>query len=135
LTDDQRQPRIAAEAEAVERIFGLLRAGRIEWFSSPALEAETSGNPDAERRYEVAVLLTLATDKVPLDSQIIQRAVDLEALGYGAFDALHLSCAEAGGAEVLLTTDDRFIRRSARAVGSPRVRVLNPVEWVLEQGV
>ena len=59
----------------MERIFGLLRAGRIEWLSSAALAAETSGNPDAERRYEVEVLLTLATDTVPLDSQIIQRAV------------------------------------------------------------
>ena len=130
LTDDQRQPRIAAEAEAVERAFGLLRAGRIEWLSIAVLEAETSGNPDAERRHEVEVLLTLATGTIPLDSQIIQRAVDLEALGYGAFDALHLSCAEAGGAEVLLTTDDRFIRRAARGTGSPRVRVLNPVEWL-----
>jgi hypothetical protein len=75
LTDDQLQPRIVVEADAVERIFGLLRAGRIEWLSSAALAAETSGNPDAERRYEVEVLLTLATDTVPLDSQIIQRAV------------------------------------------------------------
>jgi len=50
---------------------------------------------------------------------------ELEAHGYGDFDALHSSAAEAGNADVLLTTDDRFIKRAARAVGSPRVRVLN----------
>ena len=133
LTDDQSQSRIAEEAEAVEKILRLLRDGEIEWLSSTVLKAETSNNPDAERRHEVEVLLSLATDTITLDSQIIRRATELEAAGYGAFDALHLSSAEAGMADVLLTTDDRFIRRADRAVGSPRVRVLNPVEWLREQ--
>src|ERR1700694_5803636 len=53
----------------------------------------------------------------------------------GAFDALHLSSAEFGDANVLLTTDDRFIKRAARGVGSPRVRVVNPVTWVRESAV
>ena len=79
------------------------------------------------------VLLSLATNTIPLDSQIIDRAKELEALGYGAFDALHLSSAEAGLVDVLLTTDDRFIKRATRTVGLPRVRVLNPVEWLREQ--
>lgn len=57
-------------------------------------------------------------------------ATELEVAGYGAFDALHLSSAEAGMADVLLITDDRFIRLANRAVGSPRMRVLNPVELV-----
>jgi predicted nucleic acid-binding protein len=133
--DDQSQPRIAEEAEAVEQILRFQRAKTIEWLSSTAVKAETSNNPDAERRYEVEVLLMLATETIPLDSQIIQRAKELEAVGYGAFDALHLSSAEAGMAEVLLTTDDRFIKKAARAVGSPRVRVLNPVEWLRAQGL
>ena len=133
LTDDQSQARIAEEAEAVERILRLLRDGVIEWLSSTVLKIETSNNPDAERRQEVEVLLSLATDTIPLDDQMIQRATELEAAGYGAFDALHLSSAEAGLADVLLTTDDRFIRRADRAVGLPRVRVLNPVEWLREQ--
>jgi predicted nucleic acid-binding protein len=132
LTDDQNQPRIAEEAEAVEQILRLLRANTIEWLSSTALEAETSNNPDPERRGQVQVLLLLATSTVPLDGQIVQRAKELEAAGYGAFDALHLSSAEAGFAEVLLTTDDRFIKKAARGVGLPRVRVLNPVEWLRE---
>jgi predicted nucleic acid-binding protein len=135
LTDDQGQPRIARKAEAMQRIFRLVLAKAIQWSSSTALEAETGSNPDPERRYEVEVLLLLATDSIPLSSEIVQRAKELEALGYGAFDALHVSSAEAGAAEVLLTTDDRFIKRAARAVGSPRVRILNPVEWLREQEV
>lgn len=80
LTDDQSQPRIAQEAEAVEQILRLLRAKTIEWFSSTVLEAETHNNPDAERRYEVEVLLLLATRTIRLDSQMIHRAKELEAL-------------------------------------------------------
>ncbi len=123
LTDDHSQARIAEEAEAVERILRLLRDGVIEWLSSTVLKIETSNNPDAERRQEVEVLLSLATDTIPLDDQMIQRATELEAAGYGAFDALHLSSAEAGMADVLLTTDDRFIdglieRLAYRACGS-----------------
>jgi hypothetical protein len=109
LTDDQSQPRVAAEAE-------------------------TNRNPEQERRHEVGALLLQATETISLDSGIIQGAQKLETLGYGAFDALHLSPAESGFANVLLTTDDRFIKRASRAIGSPRVRVLNPVEWLREQG-
>ena len=135
LTDDQSQPRNAEEAEAVEQILRLLRAKAFEWLSNAALNAETSKNPDEERRSEVEVLLLLATKTISIDGQIIQRATELEAHGYGGFDALHLSAAEAGRADILLTTDDRFIKKAGRAVGSPRVRVLNPVEWLLELGV
>lgn len=133
LTDDQDQQRIAEEAEAVEQIMRLLRTNTIEWLSNTVLEADTSNNPDPERRREVQVLLLLATNTIPLDGQIIERAKGLEAVGYGAFDALHLSSAEAGEADVLLTTDDRFIKRAARRIGSPHVRVVNPVEWLREQ--
>jgi predicted nucleic acid-binding protein len=56
----------------------------------------------------------------------------LEALGYGAFDALHLACAEQAAVDVLLTTDDRFIKQVGRRLGKPTIRVLNPVNWVQE---
>jgi hypothetical protein len=115
LTDEQSQPRIAQEAEAVEQILRLLRAKTIEWFSSTVLDAETNNSPDAERRYEVEVLLSLATRTIRPDSQMIHRAKELEVLGYGAFDALHLSAAEAGNAEVLL-----YHRRSTYQEGCPR---------------
>jgi len=133
LTDDQSQPRIAEEAEAVEQILQLLRANAIEWTSSVVLRAETSNNPDVERRRSVEVLLSLATHTIPLDGRIVQRAKELEAVGFGAFDSLHLSSAEAGTADVLLTTDDGFVKKAATDVGAPCVRVLNPVEWLREQ--
>jgi len=62
----------------------------------------------------------------------VERADELTALGYGAFDALHTACAEALLADHLLTTDDRFLRKAARHIGKPGVRVLNPVNWLAE---
>lgn len=52
--------------------------------------------------------------------------------GLRTFDALHLACAEAAGADVLLTTDDGFMRKASRGNGDPRVAVRNPLAWSQE---
>lgn len=53
----------------------------------------------------------------------------LEQIGYGPFDALHLAIAEDSGADVLLTTDDRFTRQANRGLGNPTIP-MNPVNWL-----
>ncbi len=135
LTDDQSQVRIREEAEAVEQILRLARLKAIEWLSSEALRTEVASNPDAERRDEVKVLLSFASETLSVDSHVVERAKALVGCGYGTFDALHLSIAESGSVDVLLTTDDRFIKLAVRGAGSPRVRILNPVEWLRESFV
>lgn len=130
--DDQRQPRIRLEAEAVRTVLADAAAGRIRWLTSTAVDLEVGRNPDAERRELIGELLTLATDRVVLAAADRSRARALEAAGLGAFDALHLRAAERGRADVLLTTDDRFIRRAARLDPGSPVRVLNPVTWLSE---
>ena len=130
ITDDQTQPRIRQEAEAVERILGRIRTGEIEWVSSEAIVDEIENNPDVDRRIENATLLTLASETVEVDIIAVRRASALAVAGYGAYDALHLACAEAAGADVLLTTDDRFVRLAARRVGQPAIPVRNPLFWI-----
>jgi hypothetical protein len=125
LTDDQMQLRIQQEAEAVEQILRRMQAGEIQWISSDALVDEIARNPDVERRLENAALLSIATQNVELDDLIASRAADLQMAGYGAYDALHLACAEGGASNALLTTDDGFIRRASRRDGKPLVAVLN----------
>jgi hypothetical protein len=46
----------------------------------------------------------------------------LETLGFGAFDALHIACAESAGAEVLLTTDDSLRLRALREASNLSVQ-------------
>lgn len=111
LTDNQMQSRIRHEAEAVESILGLMRRGRMLWISSEALIDEIDRNPDNDRRLKNTELLALASETVEVNDAIAARASALETAGYGAYDALHLACAEAAYVDVLLTTDDRFIAK------------------------
>ena len=58
------------------------------------------------------------------------RAKELGQLGFKAYDALHLACAEEGKAQVFLTTDDRLLRKAKRYRSLLHVRVENPVFWL-----
>lgn len=132
LTDDQTQLRIQQEAQAVELILSSVQSGEIEWISSDALAEEIDRNPSVERRLENMALLAIASEKVEVDDRIASRAADLQIAGYAGYDALHLACAEAARADVLLTTDDAFIRKASRGLGKPLVAVLNPLFWSQE---
>lgn len=129
LTDDQNQPRIHEEAGAVERILKLVRDGIVQWISSDALADEIDRNPDPERKFGNVALLAFTSEIVEENDQIARRAEALHRVGYGVFDALHLACAEAARVDVLLTTDDSFIRKASRGDGRPCVLVRNPLSW------
>lgn len=58
-----------------------------------------------DRRRKVELFLSVAAAKVVVSAQDRQRGRELEELGFGAFDALHVACAESGGADALLTTE------------------------------
>jgi len=126
LTDDQSQSRIQTEAEAVERVLHLVWSGEAEWKASIVLEAEIRRKPNGEGRNDALRLISLAGELLRPHRVSVERARALEALGYGAFDALHLACAEQATVDVLLTTDDRFIKQVGRRLGKPAIRGLNP---------
>jgi predicted nucleic acid-binding protein len=106
-----------------------VQAGELQWISSDALADEIERNPDVVRRLENAALLATAYESVAVDDRIAGRAADLQRAGYGAYDALHLACAEAARVDVLLTTDDAFLQKASRRDGQPRVAVSNPISW------
>jgi predicted nucleic acid-binding protein len=135
LTDDHSQARIREEAEAIEQVLAGVRRGTVDLVSSEALEDEVRRNSSMERRVEAQTILSLAAARIEIDGPIVVRAQDLVGLGYGPFDALHIAAAEFMGADVLLTTDDRLLKRSARKLGNPRIPVRNPLSWIKEQGL
>lgn len=128
--DDQGQERVRAEAEAVIRILHRIEKGRDELVTSDLLELEVSANRDSRRRRWVQESLRHATLRVVGTQLERGRASAVSALGFAAFDSLHVACAEAAHADVLLTTDDRFIRAARRSSGKLGVKVENPVEWI-----
>jgi predicted nucleic acid-binding protein len=130
--DDQHQPRIRLEAEAVLGLIQLTMLSELRWVASDVLVLESSRNPDTDRRTEVEVLLNTATSKVTAGMKEKQRAKGLQALGFGAFDALHIACAESAAADVLLTVDDRLRASAKRNLSQLAIRVENPAKWYPE---
>lgn len=132
LTDDQSQPRVRAEAEAVERIMRMMRSSVVIWVSSSILNVEVGRNPDPDRRREAQALLSFADELLVPETAEAKRAGEIEQLGFTAFDALHLASAERLKADVFLTTDDALMRRARRFGTMLRVRVENPIFWYQE---
>ena len=130
--DDQRQDRIRLEAEAVLLILEHCETDKWQWVSSAVVEEEVDNTPDRERRHRVRSMLRSAYVTVALTEAEIERAREIKAMGFRTYDALHLACAEQSGVDVFLTTDDRIIRTATRHTEKLKVRVANPLDWLLE---
>jgi predicted nucleic acid-binding protein len=129
--DDQSQPRIAIESAAVVAILTAAERGQLEFLHSAAHYAENATDTDAERRTAVSEWLAAGPPPTEATNNVRSRFAEFRNASIGPLDALHLAWAEELGADVLLTTDDRFISRASRLT-TIRVRVLNPTSFVQE---
>ena len=130
--DDQTQTRVLRETEAIDTILENFRSGRWKWVVSKVLEIEVGKNLNFAQYLRVKSLLTRANQTVLLTETEQSRGFFLESLGFKPFDALHIASAESGTADILLTTDDRFMRKAKRISTQLRVRVENPYIWLQE---
>jgi len=130
--DDQTQPVIGLETEAVIQVLRWVREGSLSLVIGEALELENRRNPDRRRRNAVLRLLRDAETYVPVGPAEGQRARELCAAGLRSFDALHVACAESGQAKVLLTTDHGLLRFARRNAARLRLKVMNPLQWIQE---
>ena len=130
--DDQTQTRVCRETEAIDTILDIFRSGQWEWVVSKVLEIEVGRNLNFAQYLKIKSLLTRANQTVLLTETEELRGSVLESLGFKPFDALHIASAESGTADILLTTDDRLLRRANRVSTQLRVRVENPYVWLQE---
>lgn len=130
--DDQTQPRIRLESEAILMILNRCEQGLWEWLGSEVLTWEVDKTPDPERRRRVRLLISHVQRQIIAGPAEIARAREIEGWGITATDALHLACAESGQADVFLTTDDRLLQKATAHAGELRVRVENPLNWLRE---
>jgi predicted nucleic acid-binding protein len=130
--DDQTQDRIRLESEAVLLILARVERGELAWISSDVIAAEIRKTPDPDRRDRLVALVKAAERVVEFNEVIEARAAEIAPLGFKAFDDLHLASAEAAGADLLLTTDDRLLRAAGRSAEHLRVQVVNPLDWLRE---
>lgn len=130
--DDQGQDRIRLESEAVMAILTHIERGDWTWTTSEMVDFEISRMPDADRRQRVSLMTADAGESVRIEEEQRRRANALAEMGFKPADALHVACAEKGTADVLLTTDDRFVRTAERHADSLFVQVRNALSWIEE---
>jgi predicted nucleic acid-binding protein len=126
--DDLSSERVRLEAEAVAAILAAVEAGKVELVGSEYLDFEIAQTPDRERCDRVRTLLGSVRARVVISARVAARAHALERFGFRGLDALHIAAAEAGQAELLITTDDRMARRAGRAGAALTLRVVRPAD-------
>ena len=132
LFDPQIQLRIRRETEAVDTILTRVNIAHWSWIASSVLKFEIIQTPDSEQRANLEDILRYAHETVLVDTTEIARSEYLESLGFKYYDALHIACAESGGVDVLLTTDDKLLNRAIHFRSRLHVRVENPYTWLQE---
>jgi predicted nucleic acid-binding protein len=130
--DLQEQERVRLETEAILLI--LSRCQNREWLllGSEAIDNEVSHTPDPEKQEKIMLLAALAITKVNVTKTVESRARELIQLKFKTYDALHIACAEEGSADIFLTTDDRLVNKAAMYDSMLKVKLTNPIFWLLE---
>ncbi len=126
--DDQTQPKIYLETQAVILILQMVEAKLIELVNSSALEYENSRNPNPLNQSAMDRYLQMAVVKQLVNPAIRLRTGQLEQLGLKAVDALHVACAEASYSNYFITCDKRLINRASCLT----LKVMNPTDFILE---
>jgi hypothetical protein len=129
--DDQSQPRIHLESEAVLALLSA-PAEKVEFLRGAALDLENDQNPLPQRAAKVRLWLEALPRMETPDASFDDRAKALIALGFKNFDALHLASAEFLRADALGTCDDRFLAAASRHALALKVTVKNPIDLAKE---
>jgi Arc/MetJ family transcription regulator len=87
-----------------------IKDGEHELLWSSILDFECAKNPFQEHRIAILNWRTIASTVAMVDDAIIARAMKLITLGIDKYDALHVACSIASGAELFITTDDRLLK-------------------------
>jgi predicted nucleic acid-binding protein len=135
--DEQSQLRIRLECTAIEGIYEMAEAGRLELTWSFILDYENSLNPHADRKEWVELLSGLCAATIAPSPEILalaQRLVKGNRLK--PRDALHLACAQVAECDYFITCDDRLIRRASSSGrrSTLQIEIANPVEFIRNEG-
>ena len=130
--DNQTQPEIRQETEAISWIIPQFHIGHWYWISSDILINEVEQIPRLDQRSQIKDWLTDTHQTVSVGVSEVSRSEQLEVLSFGKFDALHLACSESGAVDVFLTTDYGLLGKAKRDPSQLHVHVANPYAWFQE---
>jgi hypothetical protein len=130
--DDQSTLTIRLETEAKLHIQNAIRAGQYALGWSYILDYENAANPLEERRAEIQHWEEVADSYVAETPTLLAAMKEFVAVGIKPLDALHIACAQALECQYFLTVDKGILRKAAAIA---QMRILNPLDFVIEQGV
>ena len=131
--DYQGQERIALETGAFIYLIEQIEKGNYTLVGSEALVYENRGNPDNLRRERISSYFKLAKYFVSLEESDFERASVLRAIGFSDMDALHITSAEKGNTDFLITCDDWMSDLYKRNTQAVKVVVMNLLEFVAKE--
>ena len=130
--DAQDTLTIRLETEAKLHIQAAIRNGEYALGWSYVLDYENAANPITERRNEIQKWEALADGFTAETPPILAKMNELCILGLKPLDALHVACAQALECDYFLTVDKGILKKAVAVVS---MRIMNPLDFVVEQGL
>ena len=127
--DDQSQVKVRLETISKLTVQLMMATGRVEYVWSSTLDYELSKNPVPKRKATISRWRSGAVEYVKVSEEVSRRAKELENVGLGAQDALHVASAEEAGCDWFLTTDKGILKRASV---STEMRIANPTLFIME---
>lgn len=129
--DDQSQPRVKVETEALFAVLATVRANELILLNSEALSLEISRIPDEARRMESLAILSLASENLQINGNVQALANRYQRQGLQAMDAIHLALASVAQADYFCTCDDKLLRK-AQTLSDLGCKVTNLLNLIME---
>lgn len=129
--DDLSQERVYFEAEAILTI--IAKCEKDEWIllASSIIDYELSKLTNINKLSRIRKLYSCSKEWAEQTVDTEKRAIYFQEKGLKPIDSMHLAVAEGAKADVFLTTDDRLLN-SAKKSDELKVKVSNPVSWLME---
>jgi len=130
--DNLNNRKIRLENEAILTILERCEKGEWTLVLSEVTYFEILKTPDIDRRNKVLILASIAKKNIKINDKIEKRAKQIEKLKFSSFDALHIACAEFSGADIMLTTDKKILKKYTKLKEKLEIRIENPLKWITE---
>lgn len=129
--DHQTQERIHLESEAILTILKRGEIGVYQIIGSDILRLEIERMSDGVKKQRVKELYQVASMSISYSEEIKDRAAEIVSTSkIRNFDSLHIASAEVAGVDVLITTDDKLEKMSAKL--NLKIKVMNPLKFAWE---
>jgi predicted nucleic acid-binding protein len=102
---------------------------------SEVTELENSKNPYYSVKIRIDELISKADRKIKVNAGTKRQAKTFENAGLNGMDALHLAAAIQGKVDFLITCDDSFLKKAKKVTSDQSIKIMNPIEYVLAEGL